>query len=203
MHSDYPDTPSITLYDPLADLLGAGDGHFTYRFDDAVKLSGHACPTVAGAFLMAVRALETLYGAETPRRGEVRITVPGPVERGVNGPISQVFTLITGATGVNGFQGLGGRFGRQGLMRFEAEADGPFSFQRTDTGESVAVAYDPSSLPPDPEMMPLLQRIQQGNADPTARERFRELWRQRVLRILSDGGRQTVTLTPGELCSPA
>ena len=43
----FPDTPSIRLYDPLGDLLGAGDGHFTYTFDDAVKLAGHACPTVA------------------------------------------------------------------------------------------------------------------------------------------------------------
>ncbi len=82
-------------------------------------------------------------------------------------------------------------------MQFREGMDGPFSFERTDTGESVSVAYDPSSFPPDPEMMPLLQQLQQGNADPVARLRFRELWRDRVLRILSDGGRQTVTLTPG------
>lgn len=29
MNSGYPDTPAITLYDPLADLLEAGDGRFT------------------------------------------------------------------------------------------------------------------------------------------------------------------------------
>ncbi len=194
MNGRFPDTPAITLYDPLADLLGAGDGRFTYRFEDAVKLAGHACPTVAGAFLMAVRALEALYGDDIPCRGAVRIEVPGAADEGVNGPISQVFTLITGAAGDNGFQGLGGRFSRHGLMHFGKGGTGPFRFQRVDTGQSVTVAYDPSPFPPAPELMPLLQQIRQVDADPALRQRFQELWRERVLRILADGGRQSVTL---------
>lgn len=193
----FPDTPAITLFDPLAELLGAGDGYFTYRFEDAVKLAGHACPTVAGAFLMAMHGLEALYGSETPRRGGVRIVFPGPVDRGVSGPISQVLTLITGAAGDNGFQGLGGQHARRGLMQFGNGPDGPIRFERTDTGVAVSVAYDPAPIPPDPRMMPLLQRIQQGKADPDERQRFRELWRDRVLRILADSGRHTVTLLRG------
>ena len=48
----------ISLYDPLADLLGATEnGVITYEFLDAVKLAGHACPTVAGAWLATVRGL--------------------------------------------------------------------------------------------------------------------------------------------------
>ncbi len=47
MNSMFPQDITINLYDPLAELLGAGDGRFTYTYDDAVKLSGHACPTVA------------------------------------------------------------------------------------------------------------------------------------------------------------
>jgi hypothetical protein len=57
----FPLEPAITLYDPLGELLGAGEGVFTYTFDDAVKLSGHACPTVAGAFLLVKVALDRLY----------------------------------------------------------------------------------------------------------------------------------------------
>jgi hypothetical protein len=194
MSTDFPDTPAIIVFDPLAELLGAGDGRFTYRFEDAVKLAGHACPTVAGAFLMATLALDALYGSETPRRGGVRIDFPGPVDRGVNGPIAQIFTLVTGAAGDNGFQGLGGRHARRGLMRFGDGPDGPIRFQRMDTGATVSVTYDPAPIPPDPHMVPLLQRIQQGTADPGERQHFRDLWRDGVLRILADGGRQTVRL---------
>lgn len=202
MSMGFPDTPAITLYDPLADILGAGDGHFTYCFEDAVKLAGHACPTVAGALLMAVHALEALYGDQIPLRGGIRIVFPGPVDRGVNGPMSQVLTLITGAAGDNGFQGLGGQRVRCGLMQFGDGPDGPIGFQRVDTGATVSVAYNPAPISPDPGMMPLLQRIQQGTADADERQRFRDLWRDRVLRILADGGRQTITLLDTEPSPP-
>jgi hypothetical protein len=49
--------PCLTVHDPLAELLGAGDGTWTYTFDDAVRLAGHACPTVAGAYVTAVQAV--------------------------------------------------------------------------------------------------------------------------------------------------
>ncbi|MBU0498973.1 MAG: hypothetical protein KJ558_02500 [Gammaproteobacteria bacterium] len=193
MNSPFPQTPSIRLYDPLADLLGAGDGLFHYRFDDVVKLSGHACPTVAGAFLMAIRALGALYGEETPSRGGIEVTISGAEDQGVNGPISQVFTLLTGAAGRNGFQGLGSQHNRQGLLRFE---DGTgFGFRRRDNGARVRIGYDPSAIPPPPGMMPLMQRILQGESDPALRQEFRAMWRERVVRILEDAGEQTVTLT--------
>jgi hypothetical protein len=194
MDTQFPATPSIIFFDPLAELLGVGNGFFHYTFDDVVKLSGHACPTVAGAFLMAIRAMHALYGDETPRRGDIRVIVPGPVEEGVNGPVSQVFTLLTGAAATNGFKGLGGQYARCGLMDFASGPAGLFSFQRTDSGESVTVSYDPSGIPPDPDMGPLLQRIFQDDRDPTARRQFRVLWRKRVIEILTDAGEQTVTI---------
>jgi len=189
----FPADPSITLYDPLADLLGAGDGYFHYVFDDAVKLSGHACPTVAGAFLMTLQALQALYGDQTPTRGEIRVTIPGPADEGVNGPISQVFTLLTGAAGDNGFQGLGGQHARNGLLNFIRDEEG-FRFQRVDNREQVAVSYDPSVIPPDPAMGPLMQQLLQGGAGEETRQCFRQLWRARVLAILKDAGRHTVTV---------
>lgn len=194
MTIQFPATPSITLFDPLAELLGAGDGLFRYTFDDVVKLSGHACPTVAGAFLMTIHALRTLYGDETPTRGTIHITIPGPPDLGNNGPISQVFTLMTGAAAVNGFLGLGGQHVRQGLMAFSPDASGTFGFRRSDSGETLSVSYDPSCIPPDPEMMPLLQRILQGDREQANRQRFREMWRKRVIDILADGGARTVTV---------
>ena len=63
----------ISLHDPLAELLGATeDGIITYDFLDAVKLAGHACPTVAGAWLATVRGLRALYGDDMPVRGNNR-----------------------------------------------------------------------------------------------------------------------------------
>ena len=192
MTEQFPPNPSITLFDPLAELLGAGDGHFHYSFDDVVKLSGHACPTVAGAFLMTIHGLQALYGGETPRRGGIRVTIPGAADQGTNGPISQVVTLLTGAAAVNGFQGLGGEFSRQGLMEFSSDPSAALSFQRMDNGESVSVRYDPSCIPPEPEMMPLLQQLLQGDSDPAKQQRFRELWRKRVIEILADAGEQSI-----------
>ncbi|MGD2064463.1 MAG: hypothetical protein PVF51_12890, partial [Nitrospirota bacterium] len=187
------------LYDPLGEVLGAGDGIYTYRFDDAVKLAGHACPTVAGAFLMARRALELLYGDELPQRGELRVTLHGPADAGGNGPISQVLTLLTGAAPENGFHGLGGRHVRKGLMAFAGEGAAfaaGVTFERIATGKRVTLCYDPSAIPPAPTMGADLQAVLSGVADDAVRQRFRNAWRHRVERILADGGAQTVSEAP-------
>lgn len=46
----YDEVPAIVMMDPLAKVLGsAQEGLIEYRYVDAVKLTGHSCPTVAGA----------------------------------------------------------------------------------------------------------------------------------------------------------
>lgn len=191
MTTPFPTTPSIILSDPLARFLGAGDGVFHYTFEDAVKLSGHACPTVAGAYLMVIRALQSLYGEEVPIRGSIRITMPEAVDQGVNGPISQVFTLLTGAAAENGFHGLAGQFQRDGLIQFDPTQEG-YQFQRIDSGKTVWVRYDASAIGADPIMSPLMQQALQGET--AAVPQFQRLWRERVIRILQDAGKQTITV---------
>ncbi len=190
--------PSLTVHDPLAELLGAGDGTWTYTFDDAVRLAGHACPTVAGAYVTAVQAVRRLYGGETCIRGELRITLHGAEESGANGPFSQVLTLLTGAAGRNGFQGLGGHYRRAGLLGFGAAAEGPLrcTFERMDTGAEVTLAYDPASITADPILAPAMQAVLKGAADAVTRARFRWAWRDRVERIVADGGESTVREVP-------
>ncbi len=188
----FPKTPAITLYDPLADLLGAGDGHLHYTFDDAVKLSGHACPTVAGAFLLAKRAVELLYEGETPQRGDIQVEMPGPVDAGVNGPISQVFTLLTGAAAANGFKGLGGQYARNGLLSFQEGGGGPFVFRSISKGNRVKLVYNPATIPPAAAMGQSMPLVLSGAATPEQRQAFRQAWRQRVLDILADEGRSTI-----------
>ncbi|MFC1602902.1 hypothetical protein ACFL3U_05000 [Pseudomonadota bacterium] len=188
----FPENPTITLYDPLGDLLGAGNGVFTYIYDDVAKLSGHACPTVAGGFLLVKRALEELWGSEMPQRGDIRVTVFGLQDEGINGPISQVFTQLTGAAADNGFHGLGGQFARDGLLQFEPTGQPGFRFERISTSDNVTLIYDPSGISAAPTMGEDLGRILNGFADENIAKRFRDAWRDRVLAILVDEGKSTV-----------
>lgn len=69
----------IVMQDPLAEALGAAaDGLIEYGYLDAVKLTGHSCPTVAGAYLMTLTALARLYPDAQPRRGELRVELRRP-----------------------------------------------------------------------------------------------------------------------------
>ena len=66
--------PQLLMRDPLAQFLGATpDGVMAYRYQDAVKLAGHSCPTVAGAYLMVVKGLSALYGGDIPERGGIEV----------------------------------------------------------------------------------------------------------------------------------
>src|SRR5690606_29458506 len=104
----FDDAPRITVQDPLAALLGAASGGIIeYSYADAVKLAGHSCPTVAGAYLMTRNALKKLYGDELPERGNIKVQFRDEQTNGVTGVIANVVSLITGATTDNGFKGLG------------------------------------------------------------------------------------------------
>ncbi|MCC6869924.1 MAG: hypothetical protein IT522_13985, partial [Burkholderiales bacterium] len=76
----YDAVAPIVVADPLAALLGAAeDGRIEYRYVDAVKLAGHSCPTVAGAWLMTRKALAYLYANDVPQRGGVRVELRAAV----------------------------------------------------------------------------------------------------------------------------
>lgn len=187
----------IRLYDPLAALLGAGDGFIDYGYADAVRLAGHSCPTVAGAYLMTLRALQALYPDAVPQRGAVRVLVPESETEGVAGVMAAVAGLLTGAAGPGGFKGLAGRYGRNGLLRYDAEVAGDLGFERSDSGARVAVAFDSSVAPPDPEMRPLLQQVLAGSGDAAAEAAFGRLWQDRVRRLLLDHPHQAVRVRTG------
>lgn len=178
---------TITLRDPLAELLGASTGGLLeYSFRDAVKLAGHSCPTVAGAYLMTLKALSALYGEETPVRGNIRVAFRDDQTSGVTGVIANVVSQITGATENNGFKGLAGKFKRTGLMSFNAGIDGMIRFERVDQPLAVETDYHPEHVPGDGRTSPLLQGLlaQRGSAEDQAT--FAALWQDRVRRILTD-----------------
>lgn len=91
--------PPIRMTDPLAEVLGAAEnGILEYHYEEVVKLAGHSCPTVAGAYLMIQKGLKALYGDETPVRGKIKVMMKGKLGEGVVGVISNVASMITGAT---------------------------------------------------------------------------------------------------------
>lgn len=179
--------PRIRVHDPLADFLGAAEGGvLEYGYEDAVKLAGHSCPTVASAYVLACRAMGLLYPDALPERGGVRVDFAEALEQGVTGVIASVLTLITGATQQGGFKGIAGRFVRRGLQRFEAELPLALRLTRIDTGAFVDAASDLSQVPAVAEMSALMGRCVHGEADDEERRRFGQLWQQRVERILLD-----------------
>lgn len=177
--------PGITLYDPLAELLGApSDGLITYHFADAVRVAGHACPTVAGAWLSTVHALTGLYGDAVPERGMIRVELPELQSDGVSGVIASIVSLLTGAAGIGGFKGLAGQFSRRNLLHFGIHGICGIRFTRLDSGQAVDCQLHLEKVPADPRLSGLLQRTLAGQASPEERRLFGELWQARVEGIL-------------------
>lgn len=179
--------PSITVVDPLAEALGAADGGvLEYRYVDAVKLAGHSCPTVAGAWLMTRAALARLYPDELPRRGELSVELRQRHDEGVAGVIASVVQLVTGAAGDGGFKGLAGRFARQGLLRYGVALPGEIRFTRVDNGASVVLAHHLQAVPRPADLTEKMQRAFRPAADDAARRAFAQAWQGWVRTILTE-----------------
>ncbi|MCC6848662.1 MAG: hypothetical protein IT294_09185 [Deltaproteobacteria bacterium] len=179
--------PTVALRDPLAEFLGAlrPGGTFRYGYEDAVKLCGHSCPTIARAYLMTVVALGRLYPGDTPVRGDIEVTVGGERDDGGSGPMALVVGLLTGAAPETGFGGLMGRWRRKDLLRFDARLAGRMRFRRTDTGAAVEVACDTGLVPPSPELPTLMRAALGGQASAEEHRRFATLWQDRVERMVT------------------
>jgi len=184
--SFFAKAPRIHLRDGLADFLGAAeDGLMEYGYEDAVRVAGHSCPTVAGSWLMARAALRALYPDGLAERGGVRVTMQAGEDEGTTGVIAQVFTLVTGAAAHNGFHGIGGRFTRHGLLTYgDAGLQAIARVSRIDTGAAVEVSMDLSSIPPVPNLRHLMVQAMADNAPDEVRRAFGAAWQDRVRRLL-------------------
>ena len=182
----YEQAPRIRMRDPLAAFLGAAeDGLLEYAYVDAVRLAGHSCPTVAGAWLMARTALRALYPDEPAERGGITVRMPAAESEGVTGVIAQVLTLVTGAAAGNGFHGIGGRFVRQSLLDYATTpGTAAVQFRRRDNGAAVAVELDLSTVPAAPNLRELMVGALQPGAGAEQRAAFAQAWQGRVRRLL-------------------
>ncbi len=195
----YDAVSAIDLYDPLSDFLGAyPQGRVRISYADCVTLAGHSCPTVAGAYLMAREGLKVLYPDTLPRRSEVLVELSGAENAGVVGVTGHVIGYIAGAGGVGGFKGIGGTFARNDRLRYGVDFDGDVRLTRLENGATVTLRYDPSGIPGDPRMKPLMQKALQGQANPEELATFQALWQGRTEAILTAQNlRPFLTLTQG------
>jgi len=185
----YSQVRSLTVYDPLAEFLGAAEnGRIEYRYIDAVKLAGHSCPTVAAAYWMTLKGLANLYPDSLPQRGGIRTEFREDMLSGVTGVIANVVAMLTGATHDTGFKGIGGRFDRRELLYFSASVAEEIRFTRLDTGQAVDVAARLQRVPFAPQTSELMQKCLAGSATPEETARFRTNWQARVRALLLDHG---------------
>ncbi len=144
----------IRFKEPLAEMLGAfkeNEAVLEYTFIETVKMAGHACPTVTGAYMSCQEALDFLYPDEIPTRGNIAITIYGEPDEGVIGVIGQVFSFLTGAVAASGFKGLAHKFKRKDLLQFssdklDSEAQ-CFEFKRLDNEARILVKFYPQKVP--------------------------------------------------------
>ncbi len=178
----------ISLKDPLSYILGSmEEGELlVFKYPDVVKLAGHSCPAISGAYKITARALSALYGNEIPVRGDIRVAVMGKATDLAYGPMSQVISLITGAAPVTGFAGLGRRFRRRDLLVFDGDhfEYNTFIFQRLDTEKTVSVTYNPDVVPEDPGLGELISLVLTGEATEDEHKAFKKAWQGKVRMIL-------------------
>ncbi len=176
--------PPIILKDDLAEFLGsAEEGIIEIRYLDVVKMAGHSCGVVAGAWMMAQKGLKTLYGEEMPQRGHIKVELRKQPEEDNAGVTGSVLSNITGAAYGNfGFSGIQqGRFGRRNLLLFGVAMEADVRLTRMDTGASVALIYRPGKVvrPKD-----ILMSAIGPQATPETRKTFPQRWQQMVKTLL-------------------
>jgi hypothetical protein len=144
----------IVLKDELSAFLGATEGGIIdISYLEIVKMAGHSCGVVSGAYLTALKGLNALFGEEgthgrasLPKRGEIKVELKGTLEDNT-GVTAQVLSNITGATTDTGFLGLpNGKFNRRNLLFFGADIPGDVRFTRLDTGKTVDIKYMPEKV---------------------------------------------------------
>jgi len=182
------------MREPLGELLGLRSPTVTYSYFDCVKLAGHSCPTVAGAYLLTLCSLKKLYGDETPTRGELEVSIRDAKDNGTTGVIANVISYITGAKEEDGFKGLNGNYARNNKLFFKSDIKAEVRFKRLDTAQSIEASYDLSKVTLPALDGNLFKKILQKEATKEEIELFGVQWQERVRTILLDYGCQSIKL---------
>lgn len=202
--------PPIRLREPFLELLGQTDQPVPYRYEEAVKLTGHSCGAVAGAWIMTRKALEALYPNEIPVRGQIRVIMPGAADEWNVGVFGEVIAYITGVAPETGFSGgeFGQAYNRRNLMVYADEPTGKpppmmlWVFERIDTGARATVRYNLGMIQPPAtrERGQMGARVARGEATPEEVAEWQTYWNDRVTFLFENAdtlpGLFTVEISP-------
>ena len=135
-----------------------------------MRLAGHSCPTVAGAYLLVRRGLRALYGDDLPERGGITVQMRDSRDNGTTGVIATIATLLTGAAA--------------DLLSYDAPLTGLMALTRVDNGARVELELNASIVPFAADMQTLMPKAVSGEANAAELARFGELWQSRVRAML-------------------
>jgi len=71
-------------------------------------------------------------------------------------------------------------------MFFNSDIKSNVKLVRVDTKKSVEVFYDPNSIPANPQMKTLMQKILTNSANDDEKKLFGNLWQERVEKIFKN-----------------
>ena len=194
------EVPPIMMIDPYLQIFGQSQVAVPYTYETAVKLAGHSCGAVTGAWTITRKALEVLYpGGEVPVRGQIQVEAPGAEDEWFVGVFGEVITYITGAAPKTGF--IGAEFGqtddvfiRQNKMVYPDEPTGTLPpkmewiFTRTDTGTKVGVIFNLAVITPvaTPERQEMGKKMAAGEATAEEAADYYEYWNDRATFVLDN-----------------
>lgn len=187
------EVPPIMMNEPYFEIFGQTDGPVPYNYEEAVKLAGHSCGAVAGAWTITKKALEALYpDGEVPVRGNIMVEAPGAEDEWFVGVFGDVIMYITGAAPKTGFNGsdfaVNDVFVRQNKMVYTEEPTGQLPpmrewiFTRLDTGEKVGVKFNLAIIMPlpTPARIEMGKKVALGQATPEEAADYIEYWNDRA-----------------------
>ena len=186
--------PPIMMMEPYFQIFGQSQVAVPYTYETAVKLSGHSCGAVAGAWTITRKALEVLYpNGEIPVRGQIAVEAPGAEDEWFVGVFGDVITYVTGAAPKTGF--IGAEFGetnnlfvRQNKMVYLDAPSGKqppqleWIFTRLDNGAKVGVNFNLAVITPiaTPERQEMGKKMATGAATPEEAADYYEYWNARA-----------------------
>jgi hypothetical protein len=192
------EVPPLMMIDPYFGIFGQSQVPVPYYYEEAVKVAGHSCGAITGAWTITRKALEVLYpDGEIPVRGQIAVEAPGAEDEWFVGVFGDVITFITGASPHTGF--IGAEFGktddvfvRQNKMVYSEEPTGQLPpmrewiFTRLDTGEKVGVKFNLMIiLPiPTPGRVAMGKKMAAGEATPEEAADYYEYWNDRAKFVL-------------------
>ncbi len=183
----------ILLKDDLAKFVGVNeDGILEISYLDVVKMAGHSCAVVGGAYLCAAKGLKALYGDEIPKRGEIKVELRKAPTEDNTGVVGCVLSNITGATTDYGFGGLAdGRFNRRNLLSYQAPIETDIRLTRLDTGKRVGINYRPGKVVNPAEVF---KTAFGPNASPEQKAAFPKRF-QAMVKSIFDHGDEAIVIT--------